>query len=104
MKSTPKRLPPRPQDMSLPRYDWLLELCSVAGLSPEDAEDVMGEPGFLVDWELRIDRLAESEELAALAKRALLVGLAEGDPDAIALAATPEGQACLARVLPKKLN
>ena len=93
--------PRRPNDMALARYDWLVErwlsLCAVTGVSPEDAEAEMHKAGFFDDWELRLDRMSENEDLAAHCQRALLVGIAEGDPDAIALSQTPEGKANLAR-------
>jgi hypothetical protein len=97
--------PKRPKDMSAPRYDWLLdrwrELCAVTGVSPEDAEAEMNAPGFLDDWEARLDRISKDTTLAALAKRSLCVGIAEGDPEATALAETPEGRELFARSLPK---
>ena len=109
MKPTPplpKRLPKRPRDMTLERYNALIESFwgfwnVTGGMSPEDAEALMLEPEFFALWEPRLDRIIEDEGLAAHVQRSLRVGLAEGDPRLTALAETPEGKAFLARTFPK---
>lgn len=101
----PKRLPRRPRDMAKPRFEHLvvswIAFCDVTDISPEDAEEFLLQPGFLDDWERRLDRIAENDDMAAACQRALFVGLAEGNPEAIRIAATPEGKANLARTFPK---
>jgi hypothetical protein len=109
MKPTPplpKRLPKRPQDMTLDRYNVLIESFwsfsnVTGGMSPEDAEEFMNEPGFFALWEPRLEGFMEDETLAASVQRSLRVGVAEGDAALTALAESPEGKAFLARTFPK---
>jgi hypothetical protein len=102
LRSTPP-LPKRPPDMTLARYDFLIEsfwgFMNLTGvMSAEDVEEFMLDSGFFDDWSARLDRMSEDNRLAGKTQRALQIGVAEGDQAAIALAGTPEGKALLARV------
>jgi hypothetical protein len=102
MKPTPP-LPKRPRDMTLDRYNALIEsfwLCAINVMAPEQAEEFMNEAGFFGLWEPRFAHFVGDESVGAHVQRALRVGVAEGDAALTALAESLEGKAFLARVFP----